>query len=77
MEKDADKRAARKFTHRRLEAEEIRDSMLAIAGPPEPKARRAQRDGADRSRHGAGCSSAPQYWVPTRDKSEVIAAPYI
>jgi len=67
--KDADNALLWKFTHRRLEAEEIRDSMLAIAGKLNPKF--------------GGPSvmvpidpemvlllKRPQYWVPTRDKSE-------
>ena len=58
-----------KFDHRRLEAEEIRDSMLAIAGRLNPQI--------------GGPSfmtpidpelvlmlKRPQYWVPTRDKSQ-------
>ncbi len=35
MEKDADDALLWKFAHRRLEAEEIRDSMLAVAGKSE------------------------------------------
>src|SRR5439155_17829881 len=67
--KDADNALLWKYTHRRLEAEEIRDSMLAIAGRLNPKI--------------GGPSvmtpidpemvlllKRPQYWVPTRDKSE-------
>src|SRR5262249_4319710 len=58
-----------KFAHRRLEAEEIRDSMLAIAArlnlkiggpsymvPIDPEL--------------VLMLKRPQYWVPTRDKSE-------
>src|SRR5262245_55182540 len=69
MEKDADNALLWKFPHRRLEAEEIRDSMLAVSGRLNPKA--------------GGPSymvpidpelvlmlKRPQYWVPTRDKSE-------
>src|SRR5215475_13884126 len=69
MVKDADNALLWKYTHRRLEAEEIRDSMLAIAGKLNPKI--------------GGPSvmvpidpemvlllKRPQYWVPTRDKSE-------
>jgi hypothetical protein len=67
--KDADNALLWKFTHRRLEAEELRDSMLAIAGRLNPKI--------------GGPSvmvpidpemvlllKRPQYWVSTRDKSE-------
>ncbi len=69
MEKDAENALLWRFTHRRLEAEEIRDSMLAISGRFNPKS--------------GGPSymvpidpelvlmlKRPQYWVPTRDKSE-------
>ena len=35
MEKDSENALLWKFTRRRLEAEEIRDSMLAISGTPE------------------------------------------
>jgi len=68
-EKDADNALLWKFSHRRLDAEEIRDAMLAIAGRLNLKA--------------GGPSfmppidhdlvlmlKRPQYWVPTRDKSE-------
>lgn len=69
MEKDADNALLWKFTHRRLEAEELRDAMLAIAGRLNPKV--------------GGPSvmvpiepelvkmlKRPQYWTPTRDKTE-------
>jgi len=69
MEKDADNALLWKFTHRRLEAEELRDSMLVIAGRLNAKI--------------GGPSvlvpidqdlmkmlKRPQYWVPTRDKAE-------
>ena len=68
-EKDADDALLWKFSHRRLEAEEIRDAMLAIS--------------ARLNRKAGGPSfmvpidpelvlmlKRPQYWVPTRDKSE-------
>ena len=58
MEKDAENALLWKFSHRRLEAEEIRDSMLAVAGPPESEDRRAQLHGADRSRAGADAEAA-------------------
>jgi hypothetical protein len=68
-EKDSDDALLWKFNHRRLEAEEIRDAMLAVS---------------DRLNLKAGGPSymvpidpelllmlkRPQYWVPTRDKSE-------
>lgn len=68
-EKDPENKLLWKFNRRRLEAEEIRDSMLAISG---------------RLNHKVGGRSVmavidqelikdlkrPQYWQPTRDKSE-------
>jgi hypothetical protein len=69
MEKDSENALLWKFSHRRLEAEEIRDSMLDIAGRLNTKA--------------GGPSvmipidndlvkmlKRPQYWVATRDKTE-------
>lgn len=69
MEKDAQNDLVWKWSKRRLEAEEIRDSMLAIAGrlntkiggpsvitPIEPELMKMLK--------------RPQYWVPTRDKSQ-------
>jgi hypothetical protein len=69
MEKDAENALLWKFTHRRREAEELRDSMLIAAGRLNPKI--------------GGPSvmipidpelvlmlKRPQYWAPTRDKSE-------
>jgi hypothetical protein len=68
-EKDPENKLLWKFSRRRLEAEEIRDSMLAISGRLNPKA--------------GGPSvmtkidpelikdlKRPQYWVPTRDTAE-------
>jgi len=68
---DADDALLWKFPHRRLEAEEIRDAMLAVAGKLNLKA--------------GGPSfmvpidpelvlmlKRPQYWVATRDKSEYL-----
>ncbi|HYP09389.1 MAG TPA: DUF1549 and DUF1553 domain-containing protein [Bryobacteraceae bacterium] len=69
MEKDAQNDLLWKFSKRRLEAEELRDSMLAIAGrlnekiggpsvlvPIEPELMKMLK--------------RPQYWKPTRDKAE-------
>jgi hypothetical protein len=69
MEKDSENALVWKFSHRRLEAEELRDAMLAVSGRLNLKA--------------GGPSfmppidpalvlslKRPQYWVPTRDKSE-------
>jgi len=68
-EKDSENTLVWKFSHRRLEAEEIRDAMLAVSGRLNLKA--------------GGPSfmvpidpglvlmlKRPQYWVATRDKSE-------
>ena len=68
-EKDSEDALLWKFNHRRLEAEEIRDAMLAVSARLNLKA--------------GGPSymvpidpelvlmlKRPQYWVPTRDKSE-------
>jgi hypothetical protein len=68
-QKDADDALVWKFSHRRLEAEELRDAMLAVSGRLNPKA--------------GGPSymtpidpelvlllKRPQYWTATRDKSE-------
>ncbi len=69
MEKDADNALVWKFEHRRLEAEEIRDSMLVVAGrlntaiggpsfmvPIDPEL--------------VLMLKRPQYWVATKDKSQ-------
>ena len=69
MAKDPENELLWKFSRRRLEAEEIRDSMLAVSGRLNPKT--------------GGPSvmvpiepelikmlKRPQYWVPTRDKTE-------
>jgi hypothetical protein len=69
MEKDSENALLWKFSRRRLEAEEIRDSMLAISGrlnlkqggpsvlaPIDPELVKMLK--------------RPQYWVATRDKSE-------
>jgi hypothetical protein len=69
MEKDSENALLWKFSHRRLEAEELRDAMLAVSGRLNLKA--------------GGPSfmppidpalvlslKRPQYWVATRDKSE-------
>ena len=68
-EKDAGNELLWKFSRRRLEAEEIRDSMLAISSRLNPKAggpsvmtRIDPELVKDLKR--------PQYWVPNRDRSE-------
>jgi hypothetical protein len=69
MEKDADDALLWKYSHRRLEAEEIRDSMLAIAG------RLNWKEGGPSFMPPIDPDlvlslKRPQYWVATRDKSE-------
>jgi hypothetical protein len=69
MEQDSENALVWKFSHRRLEAEEIRDAMLAVSGrlnfklggpsfmvPIDPEL--------------VLMLKRPQYWVATRDKSE-------
>jgi len=68
-EKDADNALLWKFSHRRLDAEEIRDAMLAIAG------RLNRKLGGPSFMPPIDPDlvlmlKRPQYWVPTRDKSE-------
>jgi hypothetical protein len=69
MEKDSENALLWKYSHRRLEAEELRDAMLSVAGRLNLKA------------GGPSFMSPidpdlvlslkrPQYWVATRDKSE-------
>ncbi len=69
MEKDSENKFLWKFNRRRLAAEEIRDSMLAISGRLNAKAGGPSVMGSidpelinDLKR--------PQYWQMTRDKSE-------
>jgi hypothetical protein len=69
MEKDADDVLLWKYSHRRLEAEEIRDSMLLIAG------RLNWKEGGPSFMPPIDPDlvlslKRPQYWVATRDKSE-------
>jgi len=68
-DKDADNALLWKFSHRRLDAEEIRDAMLAIAG------RLNRKLGGPSFMPPIDPDlvlmlKRPQYWVPTRDKSE-------
>jgi hypothetical protein len=69
MQQDSENALVWHFSHRRLEAEEIRDAMLAVSGRLNLK------------RGGSSFMvpidpelilmlKRPQYWVPTRDKSE-------
>jgi hypothetical protein len=69
MERDADDALLWKYSHRRLEAEEIRDSMLAVAG------RLNLKEGGPSFMPPIDPDlvlslKRPQYWVATRDKSE-------
>ncbi|HVW86192.1 MAG TPA: DUF1549 and DUF1553 domain-containing protein, partial [Bryobacteraceae bacterium] len=68
-EKDAENALLWKFSRRRLEAEEIRDSMLAVAG------RLNSQIGGPSvmvpiDRDLVKMLKRPQYWVPTKDKSQ-------
>jgi hypothetical protein len=69
MEKDAENALLWKFSRRRLEAEELRDSMLSLAG------RLNLKQGGPSvmvpiDQELVLSLKRPQYWVPTRDKSE-------
>jgi hypothetical protein len=69
MAKDADDALLWKYSHRRLEAEEIRDSMLAVSG------RLNSKIGGPSylvpiDQDLVKSLKRPQYWVPTRDKTE-------
>ena len=58
MEKDAVNALLWKFSHRRLDAEEIRDSMLAIAGRLNPKIGGPSVHGSHRAGTGADAEAA-------------------
>jgi Protein of unknown function (DUF1553)/Protein of unknown function (DUF1549) len=69
MEKDSENTLLWKFTRRRLEAEELRDSMLMISG------RLNEKSGGPSvmvpiDKDLVKMLKRPQYWVATRDKSE-------
>jgi hypothetical protein len=69
MEKDAENALLWKFTRRRLEAEEIRDSMLTVSGRLNGKLGGPgvmQPIDSDLVK----MLKRPQYWVATKDKSE-------
>ena len=74
MEKDPENALLWKFSHRRLEAEEIRDSMLAVAGRLNPKIGRAQRHDADRSGSGADAEAAAILGAHARQIASTTAA---
>jgi hypothetical protein len=68
-EKDSDDALLWKFSHRRLEAEEIRDAMLAVSARLNVKARGPSfMPGIDPDL--VKMLKRPHYWVATRDKSE-------
>ena len=69
MEKDSENALLWKFTRRRLEAEEIRDSMLAISGRLNPKAG-GPSVMVPIDQDLVKMLKRPQYWVTTRDKAE-------
>jgi hypothetical protein len=69
MEKDPENKLLWKFNRRRLEAEELRDSMLAISGRLNPKSGgRSVMVTIDQEL--VKDLKRPQYWSPTRDKRE-------
>jgi hypothetical protein len=68
-EKDPEDALLWKFAHRRLEAEEIRDSMLAVAGRLNLKLGGPSYM-VPIDRELVLMLKRPQYWVPTRDKLE-------
>lgn len=66
---DAENSLLWKFSRRRLEAEEIRDSMLAISGKLNPKIG-GPSVLVPIDRDLVKMLKRPQYWVATKDKSE-------
>jgi hypothetical protein len=69
IEKDSENALLWKFSHRRLEAEEIRDAMLAASGRINSK-RGGPSFMVPIDHELMLMLKRPQYWVPTRDKSE-------
>lgn len=69
MEKDSENALLWKFTRRRLEAEELRDSMLAISGRLNEKAG-GPSVMVPIDKDLIKMLKRPQYWVVTKDKSE-------
>jgi hypothetical protein len=69
MEKDAENSLLWKFSRRRLEAEEIRDSMLAISGKLNAKIG-GPSVLVPIDQDLVKMLKRPQYWVATKDKSE-------
>ena len=69
MEKDSENALLWKFSRRRLEAEEIRDSMLTISNRLNPKSG-GPSVMVPIDQDLVKMLKRPQYWVATRDKSE-------
>ena len=69
QETDPENALLYKFSHRRLEAEEIRDAMLAVSGRLNLKAG-GPSFMVPIDREPVLSLKRPQYWAPTRDKSE-------
>ena len=69
MEKDSENALLWKFTRKRLEAEEIRDSMLAISGRLNAKAG-GPSVMVPIDKDLVKMLKRPQYWVTTKDKSQ-------
>jgi hypothetical protein len=69
LEKDSENDLLWKFNRRRLEAEEIRDSMLVVSGRLNPKSG-GPSVMVPIDQDLVKMLKRPQYWVATRDKSE-------
>ena len=69
QEADPENALLYKFSHRRLEAEEIRDAMLSVSGRLNLKAGGPSYM-VPIDRELVLMLKRPQYWVPTRDKTE-------
>ena len=69
MEKDSENALLWKFTRRRLEAEELRDSMLAVSGRLNPQAG-GPSVMVPIDQDLVKMLKRPQYWVTTRDKAQ-------
>jgi hypothetical protein len=68
-EKDSENNLLWKFTRRRLDAEEIRDTMLAVSGRLNAKIG-GPSVMVPIDQDLVKMLKRPQYWIPTRDKSE-------
>ena len=65
------------MTRRRLEAEAIRDAMLAVSGDLEPRSRRAQRPAARRSAVLAGQSRPGNGWATSDERTASRRSVYV